>query len=145
MRAASVSSTKIDFARKVVEQRIDICLSDSTLVGENEEELVSLYSTLIDEETFDLSEDGICSPSSDFLVEVEEALVWRGQRPGEVECLALIKTKILEAVKKRKLARRSRIDSFSGRRDSVGSNSSLKRIQKDQNGRDSSRAKLETQ
>ena len=131
MRAASVSSTKIDFARKVVEQRIDICLSDSTLVGENEEELVSLYSTLIDEETFDLSEDGICSPSSDFLVEVEEALVWRGQRPGEVECLALIKTKILEAVKKRKLARRSRIDSFSGRRDSVGSNSSLKRIKMD--------------
>ena len=41
MRSASITRSKVDFARKVVEQRIYLCLSDSTLMGENAEELVA--------------------------------------------------------------------------------------------------------
>ena len=115
-------------------------------MGENEEELVALYSTLVDEDNFDLSEDEICSPKVGFLEEVEKQLAERGEKQREVKCLETLKSKILEAVKNKKLTRRSRLDSFSSsRRDSVGSNSSVKRGQKDQNGTDSSRAKLETQ
>ena len=133
----------MDFARKVIEQRIDCCLIDGTLVGENEEELVTLYSTLLDEDDFDLVDDDTCSPKVGFLVEAEKQLAERGTKPAELECFNVLKEKILVAVKKRKLVRRSRIDSV-GRRDSVGSNSSLKRGLKDQNGRDCNRAKLES-
>ena len=79
-----------------------------------------------------------------FLCDVEKQMLERGEKPGELECFDKLKAKILEAVKKRKIYRRSRIGSI-GRRDSVGSNSSLKRGQGDQHGSDSSRAKIETQ
>ena len=144
MRSASVKRNKMDFARKVVEQRMDLCLSDGTLRGGNEEELVSLYSTLIDEDSFDLLEDDNCSPKIAFLCEVEKQMADRVEKPGEHEYFDNLKAKILEAVKTRKIYRRSRMDSI-GRRDSVGSNSSIKRGQRDQNGSDSSRAKIETQ
>ena len=142
--STNLNSNKIEFARKVVEQSINLCLSDSTLVGEKEKELVTLYSTLIDEENFEISDDDICFSKAEFLGEAEKHLKERGEISQEVECLTNFKTKILEAVKKRKLARRSRKDSLNGR-DRVGSQSSLKRSQMDQNGSESSRAKLETQ
>ena len=106
--------------------------------------MVSLYSTLIDEDSFDLLEDDKCAPKIAFLCDVEKQMLERGEKPGELECFDKLKAKILEAVKKRKIYRRSRIGSI-GRRDSVGSNSSLKRGQGDQHGSDSSRAKIETQ
>ena len=113
--AANLNKNKVDFARKVVEQSIDLCLAGSTLVGDKEDELVALYSTLIDEENFDLSGDDVCSPKSEFLVDAETHLTERGDKPKEKECLKNFKIKILEAVKKRKLTRRSRADSFNGR------------------------------
>ena len=132
----------MEFAMKVVEQKMDLCLTDGTLRGENEEELVSLYSTLVDEDNFELSVDDICSPKIAFLCEAERQIAERGKKPGEIECFDNLKAKILEAVQKRKLYRRSRIDSI-GRRDSVGSNRNFKRSQKDQDGSDSSHAKIE--
>ena len=140
---SNVNKNKVDFARKVVEQSINICLADSTLVGEKEKELVTLYSTLVDEDNFELTEEELCLPKADFLDDVEKHLLERGENPKEKEGLDNFKTKILEAVKKRKLSRKSRADSFS-ERTRKGSNSSVKRVQKEQNGRDSSRPKLET-
>ena len=140
---SNVNKNKVDFARKVVEQSINICLADSTLVGEKEKELVTLYSTLVDEDNFELTEEELCLPKADFLDDVEKHLLERGENPKEKEGLDNFKTKILEAVKKRKLTRKSRADSFS-ERTRKGSNSSVKRVQKEQNGRDSSRPKLET-
>ena len=98
---------------------------------------------LVDEDNFELSVDDNCSPKLSFLCEVEKPIAERGKKPGKIECFDNLKAKILEAVQKRKLYRRSRIDSI-GRRDSVGSNSNFKRSQKDQDGSDSSRAKIET-
>ena len=57
--SANVNKNKIEFARKVVEQSIDLSIANSSLVGEREDELVSLYSTLIDEDEFDLSASGL--------------------------------------------------------------------------------------
>ena len=73
---------------------------------------------------------------------VEIVRFQRGQNVSEKESYENFKTKILEAVKTRKLARRSRKESFS-RRDSVGSNCSMKRGLVEQEGTESSRAKLE--
>ena len=141
---ANVNKNKIDFARRVVEQSIDLCISDSSLKGEKELELVTLYSTLIDEDEFDLSEDEICSSKSDFLLDAQKNLLERVDLPQQVECLKNLKVKILEAVNTINLVRKSRMDSFS-RKDSFGSSSSLKRNNSVQNGRDHSRAKIETQ
>ena len=139
---SNVNKNKIDFARKVVEQSIDLSLADSTLHGEKEKELVALYSTLVDEGNFELSEDETCVPKYEFLEEIEKNIHERGKNENEKECYENFKNKILEAVKVRKLARRSRKESFS-RRDSVSSNCSMKRGLVEQDGTDSSRAKLE--
>ena len=55
--------------RKVTEQRMSNCLSDAS--ADMEEELVALYSSLVDEEGFRLENDEIL-PSEDFLKRVEE-------------------------------------------------------------------------
>ena len=139
-RAISVSKNKIDFAK---EQRMDFCLSDSKLGGEVEKEQVNLYSTLVDEDNFELSDDNKCSSKSGFLADVERQIMERGGKPNEKESFENVKIKILEAVKKRKSERKSRIDSI-GRRDSIGSPSSVKRNYIEAKGNDISWAKIET-
>ena len=94
------------------------------------------------EGNFELSEDETCVPKYEFLEEVEKNIHERGKNENEKECYENFKNKILEAVKVRKLARISRKESFS-RRDSVSSNCSMKRGLVEQDGTDSSRAKLE--
>ena len=140
---ANVNKNKIDFARKVVEQSIALCVSDSTLVGEREKELVSLYSTLIDEDQFDLSAGGVCSPKTDFLEDTEKHLLETKIEPDKMNSLVTFKQKIVEAVKKKKMERLVRKNSLS-RKDSSGSFSGLKRTLSKQEGKDSSRAKIET-
>ena len=134
----NVNKNKIDFARKVVEQSINLSIADSTMMGDRESELVSLYSTLIDEEEFELAGDDSCISKCDFLVEAEKHLLDNGASSGQLECLKNFKWKIKEAVKKKKLTRRSR-------KDSIGSNSGMKRSLLDQDGRDHSRVRLETE
>ena len=142
--SANVNKNKIEFARKVVEQSIGLSIAESSLVGERENELVSLYSTLVDEDQFDLSSTGVCSPKADFLAETEKLLLGTdGGRPDQMETLTAFKQKIVEAVKKRKMERKLRKNSLS-RKDSTGSNGGLKRTLSKQEGKDSSRAKIET-
>ena len=112
--SANVNKNKIEFARKVVEQSIGLSIADSTLVGERENELVSLYSTLVDEDQFDLSSTGVCSPKEDFLAETEKHLPdTDGGRQEKMETLLVFKQKILEAVKKRKMERKVQRNSLS--------------------------------
>ena len=130
-----MKSKKIDFARKVTEQRMSNSLSN--LSDDLEEELVSLYSTLVDEENF-LVENNEILPEENFLKDVEEKLSLRGSIPSERERLDQIKNKILEKVKQRKDVRRERRESIS----SVGSMDS-KRGNGDSAGGDSSRVKVD--
>ena len=128
-------SRKIDFAQKVTEQRMSNSLS--SLSGDLEEELVSLYSTLVDEDSFQV-EDGQILPGENFLKSVEEKLAERGDDPHEVQCLDQVRNKILERVKQKKAHRQVR-------RDSISSMSSIssKRGNSDLVGGDSSRAKVD--
>ena len=104
-----------------------------------EGELVSLYSTLVNEDNFHIENDEIV-PEEDFLKAVEVKLVESGELPDERLRLDQVKNKILERVKTRKATRQ--------RRDSIGSISSVgslsnKRSSGEMGGGDSSRMKPE--
>ena len=121
-KTTSLANSKIDFARKVTEQRMTESLSDPTWTPEKEDDLalISLYSTLIDEDNFSLENDTI-SPHDGFLKEVEEKLVARGENPSEMLHFSHVKNKILEKVKVQKSNRKS----SKKRRDSICSLSSI--------------------
>ena len=79
-KSSNLSKTKIEFAEKITEQRMSNCLSDTS--PDLEDELVGLYSTLLDEDNFRV-EDGEIIPDEGFLKEVEIKLVERGEIPTE--------------------------------------------------------------
>ena len=111
-------------------------ISGSGFAGGDEEELVTLYFTLVDEDSFELGEDDLITPKAEFLKVVGEKLQLRGSIQGETDQLEAVKNKILEKVKERKSERRSR-------RDSVSSNSSKKRENSDHSVHSSSRLKFD--
>jgi hypothetical protein len=137
-RATSLARNKIEFARNITEQRLSNSITGSGLVGEDAEELIALYSTLVDEEHFELGEDDMVSSKYEFLSAVEEKLKLGGDNPEEKKQLENVKNKILEKVKERKCERRSR-------RDSVCSTSRIKRGNSEHSNSSSSRPKLESQ
>ena len=115
-------------------------MSDCLLVpsSHREDELINLYYTLADEDSFKLEDDEIV-PDGDFLKDVEEQLVERGDCPVERNRLDQVRNKILDKLKSKKQGR--------GRRDSIGSISSigsLKRSGEDQLGGDSVRVRAES-
>ena len=135
-KSSNLKCRKIEFARKITEQRMSNSLSN--LSGDAEEELVNLYSTLVDEDTFDFKDEEII-PTDDFLKNVQDKLAVRGDIPEEHESLERFKSKILERVKQRKCNRAY------NRRDSVSSIGSVnsKRCSSEQAGGDTSRKKVD--
>ena len=125
-RSSNIVKNKLEFACKVREQRMSNCLSSED--PDVEEELVTLYSTLIDEENFSLEDDNVIA-QKDFLKQVEDKITERGKMPGEAKKLSEVRKKILEKVKL-KLVDRARSRE---RRDSIGSvrSSSSKRSSTD--------------
>ena len=71
-RASSLAKNKLEFARRVTEQRMSHCLSDATT--DMEDELVALYYTLVDEDNF-LLEDDTLAPKDDMLKNVDDKIV----------------------------------------------------------------------
>ena len=114
-RQASLLKSKVEFARKVTEQRMATTLPSSSV---DQEELVSLYSALVDEELFDLDNDDAIAPYEGFLKEVEDNLKMGENSDSGHEHFKIVKHKILEKVKGKKVERRQR-------RDSIGSISSI--------------------
>ena len=135
-RSSSIARSKIDFARKVTEQRMSNCLSLPS--PDQEEEIVSLYSTLLDEDSFTLDGDDIL-PGEDFLKVLEDKIV---DIPTEMEKLSLVKNKILEKVKEIKVSRQHSRD----RRDSLISicSTSSKRGPSEQTGSERGRQRRDT-
>ena len=134
-KSSTLRNRKIEFAKKITEQRMSNSLSN--LSSDLEEELVNLYSTLVDEDNFEVEDDRIL-PQDDFLKNVEEKLAIRGDIPAELERLEQVRNKILERVKQKKAGRHGRRDSIS----SVGSTGS-KRGNGEQVGGDQSRLKFD--
>ena len=120
----------------LIDQRMSNSMSNLSL--DLEEELVNLYSTLVDEDNFEMEDDQIL-PEQDFLKNVKEKLAIRGDIPAELERLDEVKNKILERVKQKKAGRQH------GRRDSISSVGSTgsNRGNSELAGGDSSRVKVE--
>ena len=99
---SSVAKSKIEFARKVTEQRMTESLIDPSWSEDTEEDLalISLYSTLVEEDKFslDLEKDTI-TPNDDFLRDVEEKLSAKMANPSELKRFQEVKNKILEKIK----------------------------------------------
>ena len=62
-KSSNLAKSKIEFARKVTEQRMSNCLSDPS--PDVEDEIVSLYSTLVDEDNFNFVNETL-HPEDDF-------------------------------------------------------------------------------
>ena len=131
-RCSSLARSKIEFARQVTEQRMSNCLSLPS--PDQEDEIVSLYSALLDEESFTMEGNEIL-PGEGFLKFVEKKIE---HIPSEMEKLNLVKNKILEKVKQNKVIRQQSRD----RRDSVCSTGS-KRGSSDQAGSDRGRPRMD--
>ena len=142
---SNVARSKIDFARKVTEQRMTESLTDPARSEDMEEELalISLYSTLVEEEKFtiDLENDTI-TPHDDFLKDVEEKLSANMANPAELKRFQEVKDKILDKIKVKivnRIMSKQRRDSVSSL-SSVG-HSGLKRSSSVNAGGDYSRSK----
>ena len=140
-RAAALATNKLEFARRVTEQRLSNCISDSSLDTEMQEELVTLYSTLVDEENFVIDDNNIIKAKEEFLTEVEEKINEKVDKSGDLVVLENVKNKILERIKLKKVERKSRRDSIGSY--SRESSSSLKRENSDKLEGDSSSQKSE--
>ena len=144
---SSVAKSKIEFARKVTEQRMTESLTDPSWAEDTEEDLalISLYSTLVEEDKFTLDfENDIITPNDDFLKDVEEKLSAKMANPSELKRFREVKDKILEKIKVKKVNRILNKQ----RRDSVSSLSSvgqtgLKRSSSINAGGDNSRSKTD--
>ena len=117
-KMSAESQKKIDIAKKVTEKRMSSCILDKSSQPGIQEELVNLYSSLADDETFNIVDDKIV-PAEDFLKDVEEKVMERGDNTEERRELELVKNKILEKVKSKKL--------FRNRKDSISSIGSQKK------------------
>lgn len=133
-REVVLAKNKLEFARKVTDQR----LTDSLCAPHDQEEMAALYATLVDEDMFELGDGDEIVNTSDLLKEVEDKIV--KERPeGEHTALLEVKSKILERVKRKKVERRERRDSFSSV-DSLG----MKRTNSESAGGDQNRVKTDT-
>ena len=82
-----------------------LSIPSGSLNSEEQLALVSLYSTLVDEEKFNLEND-IITPDDDFLKEVEEKIVAKGDNSLDLVRFQELKNKILEKVKIKKVNRK---------------------------------------
>ena len=101
IKAANVFKTKIKFARKVTEERLRECLPVPSFEKEHSSVLVTLMSTLIDEDSFELDPaTNTLNPKTDFLKHIEESI---GQVSGDPEIakqrLNNVKNKLVERVR----------------------------------------------
>ena len=139
------TKTKLDSARKMTEQRMANTLASSSPDPQamDQDELASLYSTLIDEDSFELGEGDVISNPSELLQNVEDEIK-NNYSDNEQERLLLklsdVRNKTLEKVKSKKVEGRGRRDSIS----SVGSTGSrrMKRNNSDDAGGESTRQKI---
>ena len=136
-KEANLAKKKMGHARKVTEQRMANTLPAPSRSKDEEEALVSLYSSLLDEDEFELDEEDDIAPKKDFLAEVDEDLKKMGSEEGRTRLIEL-RNKILERVKGKKLERVQRRQSFG----SVSSLGSLKRGNTDLMGGDVSRKRV---
>ena len=131
-QVSQVNSKKLLVVKQAVEQKMSSNLSN--LSPDAEEEIVSLYSTLLDEDTLEGEIDKV-SPEENFFKSVEEKLTTQGCSPSDLKRLEQVRDKVKQNKQGRTKDRRHSICS-------IGSTSS-KRVSSEVTGGDPSRVKLD--
>ena len=74
-RSAHVAKSRVKFARKVTEERLKECLPAARFEDDHSKVLVTLMTTLIDEECYEIDPDTeTYKPKLDFLKDVEDSI-----------------------------------------------------------------------
>ena len=75
VKSSNVAKNKLKFARKVTEERLKECLPVPNFEDDYSKVLITLMSTLIDEDSFSLDpETDLLKPKEDFLKDIEDSL-----------------------------------------------------------------------
>ena len=126
-RSAHAAKNRVKFARKVTEERLKECLPADRFEDDFSKVLVTLMTTLIDEECYEFDPDSeTVKPKVGFLKDIEDSIEKKEDNDVLKERLESIKNKMLDRVQQsavQKKQRRSSISSIS----SVSSNDGRKR------------------
>ena len=123
-KAANVARKKVKFARRVTEERLKECLPAASFEDDHSKVLITLMSTLIDEDSFEFDpETDTLKTKDDFLKDIEDSI--GKDTEGELikKRLEVVKDKLLDRVKTSSARNKER-------RFSVSSVSSLDRKRK---------------
>ena len=104
---------KINFARRVTEERLKECLPIPNFEADHSKVLITLMSTLVDEENFEMDPNTeTFQPKDDFLREVEESIDRSSDEQVVKQRLELVKNKLVERFKESKSKGRERRNSI---------------------------------
>ena len=99
VKTSNIAKNKLKFARKVTEERLKECLPVPNFEDDYSKVLITLMSTLVDEDSFDMDPDtDLIKPKDDFLKEIEESLSKDCDPEKVKERLAFVKNKLVERV-----------------------------------------------
>ena len=123
-KTSILSKRKLNFARKVTEERLKECLPIPSFEDDHSKVLITLMSTLVDEENFELDPNTETFMSKeDFLKDVEESIEKGGDEKLVKDRLDNVRNKLLERFKDSVASGRDRRLSIS----SISSQDSTKR------------------
>jgi hypothetical protein len=121
VKTTNIAQNKLKFARKVTEERLKECLPVPSFVNEHSKVLITLMSTFMDEESFEIDPDtDSLKPREDFLKDIEDSIGKDSEGQLVKERFEDVKNKLVERVKESVAKNRERKMSTS----SIGSISS---------------------
>ena len=123
--ASNAAKKKLNFVRKVTEERLKECLPVPSFKDDHSSVLITLMSTLMEEDCFETDPNtDVLKPREDFLKNVEESFEQSTDKEVIKDHLDFVKNKLLERVKELSSKNRERRLSVSS---SVGSQDGRKR------------------
>ena len=99
LKTSNIAKNKLNFARKVTEERLKECLPVPSFEDDHSKVLITLMSTLVDEDSFDLDPDtDMMKPKEDFLKDIEDSISKDSDEEKVRERLNFVKNILVERV-----------------------------------------------
>ena len=123
-KTSNISKSKLKFARKVAEERLKECFPSASFEDDDSKMLVTLMSSLIDEDSYERDPDTDTLKAKDgFLKDIEDSFETHSDGQMIKERIETVKNKVLDRVKEKAARSRERKLSIS----SISSISSIER------------------
>ena len=114
VKSSNLAKHRLKFARQVTEERLKECLPVQDFEAEHSKVLITLMSSLLDEDNFDIDPDtDSLKPKEDFLKDVRDSFDKHANEVVIKERLEFVKNQLVEKVKDKAARNRSRKSSFS--------------------------------